>query len=480
MTAHEQPRAGIPEVAGAQDWRRSSLWARSLGTASYEAVSSDRRVEVVVIGAGIAGLLTATLLDRAGADVLVLDRHDVGGVATRNTTAKVSALQGTTYRSIRDARDEDTAAMYAAAQLDAIGGYRQLIGELGIDCGLTEAPAYTFATEGDAAERASDELAAASAAGLPVSWVADTELPFPVAGAVKLDGQLHLDPGRLCAGLAAALGAERVAEHSAVLDVDESKDGCAVAIDGGVTVTADHVVIATQAPILDPALLANRCTPMQSYCLAARLPGPVPAGMYLSCDASTRSLRPATVDDDVVAVIGGAGHHMGDEDANARRWETLRRWAEDGFGPVDVTHRWATHDLVPTDHVPFIGRLTPTAARRWVASGFAKWGMTNAYVAAHLITTAIGGGAVPWASAFDATRISATVNRQLLSLGKTAATHLVTDRLTRHREPRCTHQGCVLRADSAMGTWDCPCHGSRFAADGSVIQGPATAPLKLD
>jgi glycine/D-amino acid oxidase-like deaminating enzyme len=435
----------------------------------------------VVVGAGITGLLTATMLARAGADVLVLDRYGVGGVATRNTTAKVTALQGTVYQSITAARGREVAAMYAAAQHDAVAGVRQLVGELGIDCDLTVAPAYTYAEAVDAAEKASAELAAAADAGLDVHWVAGTELPFPVAGAVRLDDQLHVHPGKWCAGLARHLGAGRVVGSAIVLDVDEADGGCEVRLAGDVTVRAGHVVVATQGPIVDPQLLANRCAPMQSYCLSARVEGALPAGMYLSCDDDTRSLRPATgPDGEPLLVVGGAGHHMGEQDGPAaERWSILAGWTEDRFGPSTVTHRWATHDLVPTDHVPFIGRLAGGADRRWVATGFAKWGMTNAYVAAHLLTTAIGGGEVPWADAFDSTRLLSSVNRELVSAGATATKHLVGDRLARRGEPRCTHQGCVLRQDDALGTWDCPCHGSRFTADGAVIQGPAVAPLDL-
>jgi glycine/D-amino acid oxidase-like deaminating enzyme len=240
------------------------------------------------------------------------------------------------------------------------------------------------------------------------------------------------------------------------------------------------VVLATQAPIIDPGLLANRCTPKQSYCLAARTTGPVPEGMYLSCDEATRSLRPAAGGDDgPVLVIGGAGHQTGDPGATPERWDELTAWAMEHFGSVDVTHRWATHDLVTSDHVPFIGRLAPGAHRRWVATGFAKWGMTNAHVAARILTAGIAGETIEWAPTFDSTRIRRTLNRQMLPIGATATTHLLLDRISRRREPRCTHQGCVLRADTALGTWDCPCHGSRFAADGTVIQGPAAIPTDV-
>jgi hypothetical protein len=171
---------------------------------------------------------------------------------------------------------------------------------------------------------------------------------------------------------------------------------------------------------------------------------------------------------------------MGEDGANPERWDTLADWASTHFGSVEVTHRWATHDLSPTDHVPFIGRLAPGARRRWVATGFSKWGMTNGYVAAHLISEAIAGREVEWAAVFDSTRIASTINLELGSVGKTAVKHLVGSRITHRDAPRCTHQGCVLAPDDALGTWDCPCHGSRFTADGQVIQGPASKALDLD
>jgi glycine/D-amino acid oxidase-like deaminating enzyme len=459
-------------------WHDASLWSRALGHDTYAPVRADRSVDVVVIGGGITGLLTATLLADSGADVLVVERHDIGGVATRNTTAKVSALQGTTCSTIRSARDADVAGAYVQANLHAVDGMRQLIRRLAIDCALTDAPAYTYATEPGAAHDLQSELAAALDAGLDVTWVESTELPFPVAGAVRLEGQAHVDAGALCAGLARHLGAGAIAEHTAVLDVDESEASCTVTTANDATITADHVVVATQGPVVDPARLANRCTPNQSYCLSAQVEGPVPVGMYLSCDSETRSLRPAIEDDHTVLVVGGAGHRVGDVPERPP-WETLTEWTEAHFGRVAITHRWGTHDLTPTDHVPFIGRLGSGSSRRWVATGFAKWGMTNGYVAAHVISEAIGGRAVEWAGAFDSTRIAASVNRELLAAGVHAAKHLVADRISHRDAPRCTHQGCVLRLDESLDTWACPCHGSRFGRDGAVIQGPATTPVEL-
>ena len=307
----------------------------------------------------------------------------------------------------------------------------------------------------------------------------ETEPPFPVLGAVRLDEQSHFDPARFCLGLAGALGKDHVAEGTTVRTIDETRDGCTVTMDGGAVVSSGHVVVATQGPINDPALIANRCRPVQSYALAAQIAADVPTGLYLSSDRQVRSLRPIVRGDDRLLVVGG------EDTRSATPKPDPSGGTPSKPGPPTTS---AARTSAPVgDPRPDRVRQRPVhrpapagVQRRWVATGFAKWGMTNSYVAARIISEGIVGHAPAWAAAFDATRLASTVNPMFLTIGATATRHLVVDRVARRQEPRCTHQGCVLRRDDALGTWDCPCHGSRFDADGSVVQGPATAPLRLD
>ena len=264
-------------------------------------------------------------------------------------------------------RGADGAAHYAAASQAGVAGLRSLLADLDIDAAVTDAPDHVFATEPAAADRAHKVFDVAVASGLPVAWVEETELPFAVRGAVRLDGQAHLDPGAVCAGLASALAPGSVLERTAAVDVLEHESGVEVTLAGGHIVRADHVVIATLGPIHDPALLSVRCEARRSYAVAAPHPQPL-QGTFISLDERARSLRPASLDGRPAIVVGGAGHVVGEHGGrtSADRWDELDAFASDALGAGPAEHRWVAHDLVPSDHVPV---HRPGRAQRRTALG---------------------------------------------------------------------------------------------------------------
>jgi glycine/D-amino acid oxidase-like deaminating enzyme/nitrite reductase/ring-hydroxylating ferredoxin subunit len=490
---------------------RQSLWLNTAGDAeSYAPLQGEVHVDVAVIGGGIAGLTIALLLARDGATVAVLEAGRVGAGVTGCTTAKVSALQGTVYSTIRSTHDEEAAAVYAEASLAGVERLVALAGEEGIECDLERRPAYTYASQESERPAIEREAEAATAAGLAVETGDVPDLPLVVDAAVRLERQVQFHPVRYARGLAAAIvaGGSRIFEHARALEVDEGSP-CRVRTQDGV-VEAGQLVVASHYPFLDRGFYFARLEAQRSYCIAVRLASGAPVhGMSISAGTPTRSLR--SYGD--LLIVGGEGHPTGSGDAQPERFERLEAFAREHWNVAAVTHRWSAQDPMPYDHLPMIGPYRPGSQRLWVSTGFMKWGLATATFGAMILADRIAGRDNAWANTFSPNRLSLRSAHEVAQLGAKFAFDMVADRL---RPPqalsaggvqkgearvvpdgvgkkgvyrdesgalhavslRCTHLGCLLRFNAAERSWDCPCHGSRFDVDGNVLEGPAVQPLR--
>lgn len=462
--------------------------------------------DVAVIGGGIAGVTTALLLKRTGATVAVLEADHVASGATGHNTGKATALQSTIYSTIRRNRGTEAAQVYAAASAAGV----EEIARLGVPSEIKRRPAYTFAVDESGAQAVGEEWEAAREAGLPV--VADElpELPLPVTAAAKLDDQVEFDPVRHTRHLARQVdgGGCAVFERTRALRLTEGSP-CQITTDGG-TLTADRVVVTTHAPVWDRGLYFAALEAHRSYCIAARLREEPPRGLSITAGEPTRSVR--SRGDQVV--VCGEGHQTGKPAGGNDPYTRLEAFAREHWSVADITHRWSAQDLVPTDRFPMVGRYLPHSSRLFVATGFMKWGLTGGTVAGKILTDLLNSDENPWAEAFSPARLSPGSWPRLAWHNLSAGLNFVADRVspataTDVREVRrgtaaviregvdrtgvyrdeegllhcvsmrCTHLGCLVRFNDAESTWDCPCHGSRFSVDGTVLEGPAVEPLPV-
>ncbi|NJN87108.1 MAG: FAD-dependent oxidoreductase [Leptolyngbyaceae cyanobacterium SL_7_1] len=491
-----------------------SFWIDSTPQSQFPSLQGSVSVDVAIVGAGIAGITAATLLKRAGKTVAVIEAARVGTGVSGHTTAKVTALHQLIYAELIKQQGETKARLYAESNQAAVEQVAQLIEQDGIECDFSRQSAYTFAESDDTLGQVEEEVEAALKLGLPVALVQATSLPFPIAGAIKLDRQVQFHVRKYLMHLANSIpgSGSYVFEQSRVQHVEEGQP-CEVLTDRG-TVQAKDVIVTTNLPILNQGLFFAKAYPKRSYLIGVPIdPAAAPVGMYIGAGSDYYSIRTTPYGDRLLLLIGGGGHKVGTVTHTQERYHKLAAFAQSRFGIDSIAYRWSTQDMVSFDKLPFIGKLTPFNNHIYVATGFSLWGMSKGTLSGMLLTDMILGRENPWAELYDATRATPFITPQSIKENIEVGVHWLGDRLkglqtssTRdvaqgegklltldgekvavYRDHQgkchgvsavCTHLGCIVDWNDAERSWDCPCHGARFDYDGAVLHGPAINPLK--
>ena len=455
LTASGAPPYVLPEYGhtmGGGDPMKSSF-AATCEMPHFEPLGTDTKTDVLVIGGGITGILTATLLKRAGVDTVLVEAEQLCSGQTGNTTAKITAEPGFAYAPLLARYGIERARGFYEAQMAALQEYRILARE--IPCDFEEKDFYAYATTGN--ERAlGDELAALERIGVRMRFANDLRLPFDTVGAVCFPQQAQFHPLRLLAALARELC------------IYEKTPVCALDSTGAQTVTgcrirAAYVVVATHFPFLRfRGGFPFKMYQSRSYVVALKN-ATLPDGMYADGAGKGPSLREL----EGYLLLGGAGHRTG---VRGGGYDALLSLAGTYYPNSRVVDRFAAQDCMTLDGIPYIGQYTKHTPRLLVATGFGKWGMASAMVAAMLLRDRVLAQSNPYATIFDPARP--------WPLGTFAAhAGAVLLHYLRPTTPRCPHLGCALRWNEQERSWDCPCHGSRFAQTGELLDAPATKDL---
>lgn len=428
-----------------------SLWKATASLPEFPELVGDVRTDVLIIGGGIAGILTAYLLHEKGVRYVLVEKGRICSGTTGNTTAKITFQHGLIYDKILKSDGTEAARKYLAANRAAFDKYAELCGKT--DCDYEIKDNYVYST--DDRRKLEKEVEALEKIGYIADLCENVPLPVKTVGAVKFPDQAQFNPLKFLSSVAEGLN---IYENTFVR---EMRGNTAVTDKG--KIRADTVIAATHFPFINKhGSYFLKLYQHRSYVIALENAQDV-NGMYVDeCDTGL-SFR----NYEGLLLLGGGGHRTGKKGGN---WAELRAFAAKKYPDSREKHFWATQDCMSLDGIPYIGRYSAKTHGFYVASGFNKWGMTGSMTAAMLLSDMILGKRNGFASVFDPSR--SIVKPQLFINGAEAVCNLLTP-----SKKRCPHLGCALKWNEAERSWDCPCHGSRFTEHGSVLDNPANGDL---
>ena len=494
-----------------------SVWMEASGWLESHKADIGSHVEVVVIGAGIAGLTTAHLLQREGRQVLVLDDGPVGSGETSRTTAHLSNAIDDRFSEMERIHGMDGSRLAAESHGAAIDRIEAIIRDEGINCDFKRIDGYLILAEGCPVDLIDNELAAAHRAGLrEVVRVERAPVPgFDRQPALRFPRQGRFHVLKYLLGLAQAFERRggQIASGTRVTGVDGGQPAT-VHLGDGRQLTADFVVCCTNSPVVDHYAIHTKQAPYRTYAIGIRVPkGAVPDALYWDTLDSYHYVRLQEEGDHDVLIVGGEDHKTGEATDMEQRYQRLETWSRQHYPQCgDVLYRWSGQVLEPFDGLAFIGRDPGNNPNVLVATGDSGMGMTHGTIAGMLLTDLIQGRDNPWAGLYDPTRQQTstlgTWLQENLDVAKQMTDYILpgdvrsTDdilagqgavmreglrRVAVYRDDQdmihrmsavCPHLKCIVHWNPGEKSWDCPCHGSRFSAFGEVLNGPAASNLE--
>lgn len=430
-----------------------SVWETNCSMPTFEQLKKDIKTDVLIIGGGAAGLLTAYFLEKSGADYILVEKDRICGGVTKSTTAKITFQHGLIYNKLLKSMGAEKSAIYLESNRSALEKYAEICQE--IDCDFDRKNNYVYSV--DNPEKLEKEMEALGKIGYSAEFRIEVPLPFKTDGAVCFPNQAQFNPMKFFSHISKNL---KIYENTFVREME----GNTAVTDYG-KIYADKVIVTTHFPFINKhGSYFIKLYQHRSYVIALEN-AQIVDGMYVDEDKKGLSFR--NYGD--LLLLGGGSHRTGKKGGD---WAELRGFAKSNYPESTEKYFWATQDCMSLDSVPYIGRYSKSASDLFVASGFNKWGMTGAMVSAMLLKDIINGNKNDYSELYNPSR--SILHPQLLVNGLESAVNTLS-----FSKKRCPHLGCALKWNKSEHSWDCPCHGSRFSENGEILDNPANGNMNI-
>ncbi|MBU5336653.1 FAD-dependent oxidoreductase [Intestinibacter bartlettii] len=494
----------------------NSFWILTSQGASYPTLDKDIDTDCLIVGAGLTGLHTAYMLSDIGKKIVVLESDKVGYGSSGRNTGKITSSHGLIYDSISKKYGDEKSRLYYEANEDGLKLIKNIIKKNNIDCNFEELPNYIFTENDDDLNKIKEEYKTCQKLEIPYEYLNNIEnFPLSVKGALKLDNQAQFNTKKYMDGLAKVISSKgiEIYENTPVVGLEKKNNEYIVKTKYNNEIKAKMVIIASSNIWHDElGLYFSKEQAYRSYLTVSKLNKPIAKGMFINVEQPSKTVRTYTDKDKNYLVCGGFDHKTGKCDDESNIFNDIVEFAKNNFKIGTLEYRWSTQDYITTDNIPYIGHINKEQENLYIATGFCKWGISTSAVAAIIFKDLITTGNSKYKELFNPSRTGSYLNLKYLKENTIMAYDYIKGKIKKgstefdiqkeegkiividgdkygaYRDKdgklyvvdiTCTHLGCELKFNSFEKSWDCPCHGSRFNYDGSILNGPALKPLKL-
>ena len=429
-----------------------SIW-NNIEKPRFGSLQEDIKTDVLIIGGGMCGILCAYMLKNAGVDCVLAEADKICAGVTNGTTAKITFQHGLIYDKIIKKYGVEKAKLYYKSQKYAFDRLSEMASRIDDDFEICDSLVYSM----DDRQEIESEAEALEKIGCKAEFCENTELPFDIAGAVKIENQANFHPLKFAYNIAKHL---KIYENTKILGL---KSGTAITNNG--RIFAKKIIVATHFPFINKhGGYFIKMYQHRSYVLALKNATNI-KDMYVDEKMDGLSFRSCGE----LLLLGGGSHRTGSPGGN---WEELKKFSKKYYPDSQEVGRWATQDCMSLDSIPYIGKYSKSTSDLYVATGFNKWGMTSSMVSAILLKDMICEKKSEFEELYSPSRdifhpqLAVNIFESFKGLMSLSA-------------PRCPHLGCALKYNRQEHSWDCPCHGSRFEENGKLINNPATDDKKM-
>lgn len=488
----------------------TSLWeAISIRSSSYPELSNNIEVDVAIIGGGITGITAASHLIKAGKKVAIIEADKIGGVTTAYSTGNLYIPVQPFYQNIYSKFDFEIAKAIAHSRKFAIDYIEKNVNEKNIRCNFSRRPWYGYTADH---ERISldKEVELFNKMDIPIEYVNELPLKFKFTKAVLMPNQARFNPLQYVISMADDLAKQGclIFENTRVTNIDE-KDVCLLET-ANAKVTAKKVLMATHTSI-GINLSQMFTAPYRSYVVSVRLKdNKYPEGHFWDLDRPPHATctHAVSTNDPELLMVAGSHHKVGQEKDTITHYKELEKFLRDHFSVAEVAYQWSAQHYQAADNVPYIGLASRSAKHTYIATGYFADGLVYGTLAGIIVGDLILENKNPLSETYQSNRFDPIASASFfmkensnvfiqylkdyplfsstdyndIKIGEGKIVEINREKCGVSRDENnqlhivsavCTHMKCIVDWNNAEKTWDCPCHGSRFAQNGKVIEGPA-------